>query len=143
MTTPNAWFTISTTDGAEIYISRHIEGSTDPTGIPNLKQGATVGPGSIMSSDWEHGDKVLFYAGSTSESQYKAYQKSGDYSSMFTLDPGTYAIMIKMKGACHGYIQHNDKNGDKFSKKSVHAPNTLRENMGLQHGEAMFFEHSY
>jgi len=103
-----------------------------------------IGPTSIIGTiPFEKGDKALFYAGSEGDAQYKKYKDNDDFTTVAATGKGTYKIKVTMGGVCNGYVQHNDKDGNEFSKKSVHAPNQLNEDMTLSAGEAFFICHNY
>jgi len=92
---------------------------------------------------WESHDGILWYAGPSTDQQFGWYQESGKYKHCYNGKPGDYVIYINVNGACSAYVQHNDKSGKQFSKKSVHAPGVIRETMTLSAGEALIVHHVY
>lgn len=139
MTTSNAYFSVGTyPHGVPSYNSLH-------DGQQNTVWGIKVADGQPTGTiPWEKGETVMFYAGPEADSSYQQWRTN--YSTSIALgDNSEYKqhVVIVMHGVCNGWIQHLDKNGNEFSKKTVHAPNTLSEDMTLQRGEAMILKHSY
>lgn len=130
MTTGSAHFEVQGPDGTE-YDSKY-----------SKMEHPFIGPQEYVGDiPFEKGDSVIWFAGEPVDF-HKYYGTSG-YTGIYYTSAGAFQVSLHMAGVCNGYVQHNDKYGQKFSQKSVHAPNTLNETMNLSAGEAMIIHHSY
>jgi len=91
---------------------------------------------------WEKGDTYIWYAGHIDDWQGQEYLNRSDVQNVFSIPAGTVSYYLDMNGWDSAYVQHNDNKANKYSQKSVHAPDDMTGSCKLSPSEAFEVHHN-